>query len=141
MTENVTLRLMITHLLDGESQTSRYEYKAAGMKKADGWLFSYKEEMDDGLLVQTVLKITEEEASLLRQGGIQMKQRYSQGGKTHGLYRSPYGPMTMETLTNRLHIEWHQSRPIQVEIEYQLWLNEQETGEYKLALAIDWHEK
>ncbi|MGE5703763.1 MAG: DUF1934 domain-containing protein [Clostridia bacterium] len=141
MKQNATLRLRITHLLDGDSQTSRYDYEAYGIKKTDSWLFTYKEEMDEGLHVQTVLKLTDEEISLLRQGGIQMNQRFTQGVRTQGVYRSPYGPMRMETHTSHVQVDWEQERPVQVAVGYQLWLNEQETGEYMLEVAIHWHEK
>lgn len=141
MTENVTIRLEMTHRLDGQAEISQYDYTGYGVKKAGGWFFSYKEQLEDELTVQTILKIGEDEASLLRQGGLQTKQLFKSGVKTQGIYQSPYGPFLMETLANRLEVKRQNERPVQVILQYQLWMNEQETGEYSMQLTFDWHEK
>lgn len=139
MKENVAIRLTITHQLDGQTDTSQYEYAGIGVKKAGGWFFSYKEQLEEGLTVQTVIKIREDEVTLLRQGGLQMKQLFKTGDQTQNMYQSPYTVFTMETLTKSLVIHRENERPVQALIQYRLWMNQQETGDYDLKLHFDWH--
>ncbi|RNB82003.1 DUF1934 domain-containing protein [Brevibacillus fluminis] len=141
MKENVAIRLTTIHKLDGQKEKSQYEYAGIGVKKAGGWFFSYKEQLDEGVSVQTVIKISEDDVTLLRQGGVQMKQVFKAGEQNQSIYQSPYMSFAMETGTKSLHIEQENARPASVRIQYRLWMNGQETGEYDLQLSFAWYEK
>ncbi len=136
--QHITIHLTVQQKIDGQSETSSYRYAGSAVKKAGGWFLTYKEQIDDKREANTVLKISEAEVTLLRQGALQMKQVFQRGGKHRSVYQNPYGNSLLDIETNRLAIRWVDGQPHHLAIEYQLWLNEQYIGVNTLTLQIDW---
>lgn len=136
--QDVQLHLVVTHSVEGQTEETRQEYHGLGVKKGNGWYFSYKEDMEGVKNVSTVLKIGNSDVTLLRQGSLQMKQLFAQGQSSESSYHSPFGQFFMETHTRHLQIEREKDRPARIKISYQLWMNRQYAGDYELELQFIW---
>ncbi|UFJ40217.1 DUF1934 domain-containing protein [Brevibacillus humidisoli] len=119
-----------------EEVTQRYHSKAVA--KPSGWFFSYHESIGDVGEVRTVLKISDAEVTILRQGSLEMKQRFQSGVSTESIYHSPFGRFRMKVHTRRMQVTKEGNRPTAVDISYQLWLNDAYVGEVDLAFQLDW---
>ncbi len=138
--QEVTLKLFMKQMANGETEESIYTYEGKGVKKESGYFISYKEEVEGVGEVSTILKMEEQTVALIRQGKLQSKQEFQKGKSNESAYTSPYGTMRMETYTRKLTINRTEGRPDSLAISYQLWLQEQYVGEFELRLELDWHD-
>jgi uncharacterized beta-barrel protein YwiB (DUF1934 family) len=136
--QDVQIKLVAKHSLYGQTEKTVSVYQGKGAEKVSAWYISYKEHIEGAGDVTTTLKVSEKEVTLLRQGGLQMKQQFEKGMSSHSPYVSPHGRFTMETHTRKLLVTSKQTRPQEIRIEYQLWMNEQYVGEHELTIHLDW---
>jgi uncharacterized beta-barrel protein YwiB (DUF1934 family) len=136
--QDVQIQLVVTHKRDGQTDVTKQEYLGKGVQKENGWYISYKEQFDEIGEVGTILKIAELDVTLLRQGKLQSKQLFAKGRSSDSVYSSPYGQFQMETHTRQLRIKRENGRPQELEISYQLWLNQQYLGEYEMKIRLAW---
>ncbi|WP_232322369.1 DUF1934 domain-containing protein [Brevibacillus parabrevis] len=134
--EEVQLKLSARHRVDGEWDETTHEYKGKLVQKASAWYLTYKEQLEDAGEVSTTLKLTDSAVTLVRQGVVSTRQHFEKGASTHSTYQSPYGPFAMETHTSKLRIRYAEDAPVQVEIFYQTWMNEQYAGEHELKMEL-----
>lgn len=123
---------------DGEVTKIEQQYTSKGTAKPGGWYFTYVESVADVGEVRTVLKVASEEVTLLRQGPLEMKQRFQKGVDSESIYDSPFGRFRMKVYTHRMRVTQEANRPLAVELAYQLWLNESYVGEVELAFRFVW---
>lgn len=136
--QDVTIELTAKHQTEGEWEETTHRYAGKCVEKANGWYLTYKEEMEGVGEVSTTLKLAESAITLIRQGGVSTRQEFRKGLSTHSSYQSPYGPFAMETHTSKLRIRFDDSRPAQIEIGYQLWMNDGYAGERELKIVVSW---
>ena len=131
------IELTARHLVDGKWEESVHHYAGRCVEKAKAWYLTYTEQLEGIGEVSTTLKLGQNSVTLVRQGGISTRQQFEKGKSTHSTYRSPYGPFAMETHTSKLRIGYAEQKPVHVEIAYQLWMNDQYTGEHQLKIRIE----
>lgn len=136
--QDVRIELLVTHKMDGQTDETKQQYLGKGVQKENGWYISYKEQFAEIGEVGTILKISEQDVTLLRQGKLQSKQLFAKGSSSESVYASPYGQFQMETHTRQLRITRENGRPLELEISYQLWLNRQYLGEYEMMVRLAW---
>ncbi|NRR19341.1 DUF1934 domain-containing protein [Brevibacillus sp. MS2.2] len=134
--QDIQVKLTARHHVDGNWEETAHSYEGKRVQKASAWYLTYKEQMEGVGEVSTTLKLTDTSITLVRQGGVSTRQQFEKGASTHSTYRSPYGPFAMETHTNKLRIRYEAEVPVQVEIAYQLWMNEQYAGEHELKIEL-----
>ena len=134
--QDVQIKLTAKHLVDGSWDASTHHYEGKRVQKAASWYITYKEQMEGAGEVSTTIKLSDKAITLIRQGGVSTRQQFEKGASTLSLYHSPYGPFTMETHTNKLRIQYENELPVLIEISYQLWMNEQYTGEHELQIEL-----
>ncbi|MFA4133492.1 MULTISPECIES: DUF1934 domain-containing protein [unclassified Brevibacillus] len=134
--QDIQVKLTARHHVEGNWEETTYSYEGKRVQKASAWYLTYKEQMEDVGEVSTTLKLTDTSITLVRQGGVSTRQQFEKGASTHSTYQSPYGPFAMETHTNKLRIRYEAEVPVQVEIAYQLWMNEQYAGEHELKIEL-----
>ncbi|ASJ56205.1 hypothetical protein BP422_23205 [Brevibacillus formosus] len=134
--QDIQLKLTARHHVEGNWEETTHSYEGKRVQKASAWYLAYKEEMEGVGEVSTTLKLTDTSITLVRQGGVSTRQQFEKGASTHSTYQSPYGPFAMETHTNKLRIRYEAEVPVQVEIAYQLWMNEQYAGEHELKIEL-----
>ncbi|BAH46482.1 conserved hypothetical protein [Brevibacillus brevis NBRC 100599] len=134
--QDIQVKLTARHHVEGNWEETTHSYEGKRVQKASAWYLTYKEQMEGVGEVSTTLKLTDTSITLVRQGGVSTRQQFEKGASTHSTYQSPYGPFAMETLTNKLRIRYEAEVPVQVEIAYQLWMNEQYAGEHELKIEL-----
>ncbi|MGN7469213.1 DUF1934 domain-containing protein [Brevibacillus sp. SAFN-007a] len=134
--QDVQMKLSTRHRVGGEWDESTHQYEGKLVQKASAWYVTYKEQLEGVGEVSTTLKLTDKAVTLVRQGGVSTRQHFEKGASTHGTYQSPYGPFALETHTSKLRIRYAEEAPVQVEIFYQTWMNEQYTGEHELKIEL-----
>ncbi|MBH0330693.1 hypothetical protein ABH14_12940 [Brevibacillus brevis] len=134
--QDIKVKLTARHHVEGNWEETIHSYEGKRVQKASAWYLTYKEQMEDVGEVSTTLKLTDTSITLVRQGGVSTRQQFEKGASTHSTYQSPYGPFAMETHTNKLRIRYEAEVPVQVEIAYQLWMNEQYAGEHELKIEL-----
>lgn len=134
--QDIQLKLTARHHVEGNWEETCHSYEGKRVQKASAWYLTYKEQMEGIGEVSTTLKLTDTSITLVRQGGVSTRQQFEKGASTHSTYQSPYGPFAMETHTNKLRIRYEAEVPVQVEIAYQLWMNEQYAGEHELKIEL-----
>jgi len=135
--QEVRIELTARHLVDGQWEETVHQYAGRCVAKANAWYLTYTEHLEGIGEVATTLKLGENSVTLMRQGGVSSRQEFQKGKSTRSTYRSPYGPFAMETHTHKLKIGYAEQKPVQVEIAYQLWMNDQYTGEHQLQIRIE----
>lgn len=136
--QQVTLQLTSKQLMNGQTAVSQHTYEAKAVLKQDVWFITYKEQLEDQLEVNAVLKVGKQELTLLRQGAVQMKQSFQKGSSSVSRYVSPYSAYLMEVHTHHLRIKEENDLPQEISVGYQLWLNEQYTGDVELHYSLSW---
>ncbi|GED56859.1 hypothetical protein BFO01nite_09910 [Brevibacillus formosus] len=134
--QDIQVKLTARHHVEGNWEETTHSYEGKRVQKASAWYLTYKEQMEGVGEVSTTLKLTDTSITLVRQGGVSTRQQFEKGASTHSTYQSPYGPFAMETHTNKLRIRYEAEVPVQVEIAYQLWMNEQYAGEHELKIEL-----
>lgn len=134
--QDIQVKLTARHHVEGNWEETIHSYEGKRVQKASAWYLTYKEQMEGVGEVSTTLKLSDTSITLVRQGGVSTRQQFEKGASTHATYQSPYGPFAMETHTNKLRIRYEAEVPVQVEIAYQLWMNEQYAGEHELKIEL-----
>lgn len=117
---------------DADPEMKQEQYRAELRKKEDSWYITFKEETGSSLL-----KVSEEEVTVIRWGEITMRQPFRPGQETSGTYIGPAGKWLMETLTHELLLAKNSlGELIGVMWTYDLRLNGQEIGQNRVACHL-----
>ena len=131
----IELRTKIQH----DSQQETYELVAFGRyyQKGSSIYIKYDEVQEEGT-VNTIVKITGEEAVILRSGALKMRLSFLQGKEMNGSYDSPYGMLLLTTKTNELSLEQSSDGQIdgQFQLKYQLMMQGSSVGVYEMNIKF-----
>lgn len=137
MPVNIKIR---TTIRDGK-QRERHSMDASGSLSWRGGLvvlhFQEPREDSEAKTMQT-MQLREGRLSVKREGAITMNQRFVEGTKTEGTYRSAYGPMHMITDTKSISYQWNEAKSTGViSLVYVLTLQGAETGRYSMEVTFE----
>lgn len=105
-------------------------------KKNNDVYLMYKEN-HEGVEVTTSMKISEKEITIKRFGGSNSTMVFEQG-KTHTTkYRTPYGLFNIETHTRYLDINVDDSKPIKIDLDYDIKVNDIFNGRNKIGINVE----
>ncbi|MEB1808167.1 MAG: DUF1934 family protein [Bacillaceae bacterium] len=98
----------------------------------------FKEIHNDKLNVQTTVKIGEQEATIIRNGDLSMRQIYTVGEKTEGTYRSPYGYWQTSAKTHHCQYEWPANQTSgKLKLKYDYYLQNESSGTFDVTITIE----
>lgn len=100
--------------------------------REEGWNLVYQEDLGDQQKVSTTMKAVDGMVTIIRTGAVRMRQEYKLGQTTEGKYEGPFGMMWMETKTEEIH--WEDRLFL---LTYQLKLNGEDMGRYKVAMKME----
>ncbi|PTL38322.1 DUF1934 domain-containing protein [Alkalicoccus saliphilus] len=129
-----------TTIRDGK-QREKHSMDASGEVLWRGGLmvlrFQEPREEEEARTTQTI-QLRDGNLSVRRSGAIAMNQRFVEGIKTEGTYHSVYGPMAMETDTEKVNYEWNeeQGKGI-ITLVYVLTLQGSVTGTYNMKVTFE----
>lgn len=129
---------LVTKVKDGSrEETTKNRVKGTLVSKGGTTYIRYSEEIEDTGSVRNVMKITENEVTIIRNGSVGMHQRFREGQVTEGHYETPFGMMHMTTDTKHMNYEWERRKGFGTfELIYGLTLQGHDLGRVTIAFAI-----
>lgn len=121
--------------------TERHELTVEGTiyNKEGTFVCTYDEQMDVGK-VKTIVKISDETATIIRNGALSMRQQYVVNERINGTYTLPYGggvPLSMTTKATRVQLTWDGKRKGTITLAYDLWIQGEFTGTYNVTMKME----
>ncbi|HWK23028.1 MAG TPA: DUF1934 domain-containing protein [Ureibacillus sp.] len=133
---NVKIKLNTT-ILPADGETENYEMWLNGLfiKKSGKTYLRYVEELNEQK-VRTTVKLGNEQALILRSGGIKMRLPFNTSHEESGHYDTQYGTLPIETKTHQLAHEYNEDNLINgsFNVQYDLMINGQSVGKYTLEI-------
>ncbi|MFB4163529.1 DUF1934 domain-containing protein [Alteribacillus sp. JSM 102045] len=122
----------------GEKDQVNLEAKGELYKKNNFTYVNFKEELDEIGEVSTVLKVGEQEITVIRSGSVAMRQLYQYGEITEGSYETPYGKLITEAETDQVAVMWSDSgKTGRIQFGYDLTLQGSAAGRYDVTISIE----
>jgi uncharacterized beta-barrel protein YwiB (DUF1934 family) len=110
--ENNVLVTVVGIQWDAEGDENRIELVTTArhwQKNGVQYIIYHETEISGMENTTTALKVYPQRVALVRMGGIEQKQEFEVGVKSHGTYITPYGVMKMGILTNKLNISFNEA--------------------------------
>ncbi|HEU5141028.1 MAG TPA: DUF1934 domain-containing protein [Bacillales bacterium] len=139
MSDKIPVVIDLVTEVNNESgkETTNNQVNGTILTKENATYIRYKEEIEDTGSVRNVIKINEEEVTIIRNGAVGMRQSFLEGQTTEGFYDTQFGSMNMETFTRRVDYEWTTREGIgNMKLAYQLKLQGNDLGRVTLTFAI-----
>lgn len=133
--KSVKIKVKTTIWNDGEKETSELTTFGRYYEKGKSIFLQYEEFLEEGS-VKSIVKVSEQEALILRSGAINMRMVFVTNKSLAGRYDTPYGTMGIETRTKRLAYKKEASFGT-VEIFYELHMQGSLAGTYQLELSFE----
>ncbi|WP_431029038.1 DUF1934 domain-containing protein [Lysinibacillus sp. LZ02] len=125
---------LVSSILPTEGELETYEMWLQGtfIEKAGTHYLRYEEVQDDKN-IRTTVKLTDEQALIMRKGGVNMRLPLNTKQKEQGHYDSPYGTIPLVTKTHQLSYERREASG-EFKTQYDLILGGTSVGNYTLQI-------
>lgn len=120
---------------DGAVERQQLTAKGDGWLHSDQWVVRFVEQETGRDPVMTTIKAKEHQLTLIRRGGVTMRQVFDPAMETRGRYEHPYGQLEMITKTEHLHRS-KRKEGWRMEWVYHLHLNGVEAGTFHITLTV-----
>ena len=122
----------------GEKDQVQLQARGELYKKNNTTYVKFTEDLEDIGKVSTLLKVGEQEITVIRSGAVEMRQLYQYGEKTEGSYETPYGKLKTEADTDQVAVMWSDSgRTGRIQFGYDLTLQGTVAGRYDVTISIE----
>lgn len=123
---------------NNEKQEHKQQIEARVYQKANALYIRYAEKVEDVEPVSTVVKVEDEQVTIIRQGAIKMNHVYRLGETTTSIYYTPHGSLEMEVQTTKLNFRpMIDSNQGQLSLEYALSLQHEFVGHFTLEIRMN----
>lgn len=112
-----------------QEETINIKTKGILTLKGEQYYLVYEETQNEKT-IRTTVKLSGQNALILRSGGVKMRLPLERGEFQIGSYETQYGTMIITTNTKHLHFEVGR-----FQVEYELIINEEVAGTYTLELT------
>ena len=134
-TGNITFKMIITQGLE-VAETS-YETKGTlFLKNNQYYLFYDESSVDDESITKCRYEFTESELRVRRQGHVVVDQEHRIGEQTLGYMKTQYGNIDTVIKTHQLTVT-NNNDSIQIVVDYDLYISNERTGNYKLTIFFN----
>lgn len=133
---NVKIKLNSTILpADGESESYELWLSGTYIEKSGKTYLRYEEALDENT-IRTTVKMDNENALILRSGGVKMRLPFNTLQKEGGHYETQYGTLPIVTQTHQLTHEHNEQSVIngKFHVQYDLIISGQSVGKYTLEI-------
>jgi uncharacterized beta-barrel protein YwiB (DUF1934 family) len=121
-----------------EIEVSEFATEGNLYKKENFDYLQFKEVINDIGDVNTIIKISKAEVNILRKGSISMNQKFLLNETTTGIYRTPYGPIDMETSTSQIQYAYDVTRNKGTFIlKYKMAIQKQQVGNHQIRIDFE----
>lgn len=131
---------LVTEIRDGAGQKEMLTTETEGTlySKDDATFLAYKEITENIGQISNIIKVKNDEVTIIRSGGVSMRQTYKKGATTTGSYRSPYGVMEMVAKTENVDFTYRtHSRKARLILSYQLQMQGEWVSRHRLTFMIE----
>lgn len=120
---------------EGESETYEMWLSGSFVKKSGKSYLRYVEELNEKQ-VRTTVKMGNEQALILRNGGVNMRLPFNMENHQYGHYETQFGTLPIEIKTDQLAYEHQEENRLSgnFKVQYDLMMNGQTVGKYKLEI-------
>ena len=120
---------------DGESENYEMWLNGSFIKKSGKNYLRYVEELDEQQ-IRTTVKMGDEQALIIRHGGVNMRLPFNKEFNENGHYETQFGTLPIEIKTDQLVHEHREEKILSGEfkVHYDLIINGQSVGKYKLEI-------
>ncbi|WP_216830097.1 DUF1934 domain-containing protein [Alkalihalobacterium elongatum] len=134
----ITVQMETTIRQGGEKERLSLNGKGNIYVKKGYTYLLFKEVHNDKVNVQTTVKIGENEVTIIRQGDLSMRQTYTVGEKTEGIYRSPFGYWQTTAKTHVCHYNWPANKTKgKLQLKYDYFLQGEPSGTFDVTITIE----
>ena len=97
------VKITVKTVIRNGQEKETYELITFGhyYKKTNSFFLRYDERMEEDMVINTVVKMSSQEGSILRNGAIKMRLPFQKNKTLIGSYESPYGVLEMKTSTTQ----------------------------------------
>lgn len=137
--EQMAVKITVNTTITNDSEKETYELITFGqyIQKKSSVFLRYDEVMEEGS-AKTVVKVSEQEGSILRSGAVDMRLPFQMNKTLIGSYKTPYGVLDMETSTEEIIHEFdNRLRKGLINIFYDLKMQGNQAGTYHLSITFE----
>lgn len=138
-TEQLPVKITVNTTIYSGQETETYELTTFGqyIRKTSSCFLRYEEILEEGT-IKSLIKISDQEASIKRNGAINMKLSFQKNKSLKGSYETSLGVMEMKTTTSRLNHEFNEkAKKGEIDILYDLNMQGTHAGTYHLAITFE----
>ncbi|WLD93207.1 DUF1934 domain-containing protein [Alkalihalobacillus sp. AL-G] len=133
----ITISLHSISDQSGEQEEIRFSAPGTLYQKESATYVRYEEVINETDKVNTTIKITDGDATIIRRGAVSMRQQFIQGEQTDGTYGSLYGPIKIGTDTKSMDFKWDERTKVgALSLEYRVLFEGEETGNHQLSIRL-----
>ncbi|WP_408008672.1 DUF1934 domain-containing protein [Pseudalkalibacillus sp. A8] len=132
-----------TKIIDsGATEDSKLSSNGTLYRKNGAVYLRYEEMINEKDKVNTTIKILTDEITIIRQGAVSMRQRFSPGTEKEGTYESPYGPIQISTKTDKIDFDWNETvQKGYLSMDYQVLFQGEEAGYHQMLIKLRGEER
>ena len=138
-TEQLPVKITVNTTIHNGTEKETYELITFGhyYKKTKSVFLRYEEFMEEGT-INTVVKISGQEGSILRTGAVKMKIPFHENKSLIGSYETPYGIMDLDTATSRVHHSFDEGlKKGEFDFLYRLNMQGSYAGTYHMTISFE----
>ncbi len=136
--EQIDVKITVKTAIRDGNRKETFELITFGRyyKKENARYLQYDEVMEEELPpVKTIIKISDAEGLILRNGAVKMRLPFKINKRLRGSYTTPYGEFGLTTSTKRMHHQFHEQTGVgEIDILYDLNMQGASTGTYHLTI-------
>ncbi|WP_027408059.1 DUF1934 domain-containing protein [Anoxybacteroides tepidamans] len=137
-TSGTPIRLKhVTDIRDGNrKETIVFEADGLYYVKGDVSYLTFEESQEIGK-VKTIVKIAQDEVTVLRSGAVHMRHVFRKNAETEGNYRTPFGAWAMKTKTNNIEYCYNEkTKKGQLFLSYILQMQNERVGRHAVTITF-----
>jgi uncharacterized beta-barrel protein YwiB (DUF1934 family) len=138
-TEQLPVKITVNTTIQNGTEKETYELITFGyyVKKTKSVFLRYEEFLEEGT-INTIVKISGQEGSILRSGAVKMRIPFQQNKSLTGRYETPYGVMELDTVTSRVHHSFDEDlKKGEFDFLYRLNMQGSYAGTYHTTISFE----
>lgn len=133
----VRVHIQTTYWSEDEKQVIELTVFGQLYKKRTAYFLQYEEVHEEGKM-KTIIKLTENEAVIMRSGLLKMRMRLRETERLRGTYETPYGNLPIYTKAKQIkHVFDEQHTQGTITLHYDLMIDGSQTGTYHLQVTYE----
>jgi len=133
--QQVRIKVYGEQVIEGEKETQSIETMGEYYVKDGRRYVLYREVMEDGGKVRTIVKETKDGIDVVKNGYISVKMCFAEGLNNNCMYETPLGNVKLRTLTNYIKKQEREDGFLW-EFGYSIYMDDQYVGENILGLDV-----